>query len=214
MKKVGVAFAALSCGALLASCGTTITASDPTTSTASASTTSDETATESSPGNSTTRDASPPSAPPKTTAITPGTVATCQPVSERDITALLEGWNNDVNSGDARKVVENYAPDSILVPIVSNRVRSTSDEKVDYFERFLANKPSGTVDYSDVDLGCNMAVDSGLYTFTYGTTGEKVQARYSFTYHYENGRWLIVNHHSSGMPELDKASTQTSSSSS
>ncbi len=212
MKKVGVAFAALSCGALLASCGTTITASGPTTSTASAST-SNGTETESSPDNSTTRDASPPSAPPTTTAITPGTVATCQPVTERDITALLDGWNSDVSSGDARKVVENYAPDSILVPTVSNRVRSTLGEKVDYFEQFLANKPAGTVDYSDVDLGCNMAVDSGLYTFTYGTTGEKVQARYSFTYQYENGRWLIVSHHSSGMPEMDKTPTQTTSSS-
>jgi uncharacterized protein (TIGR02246 family) len=37
-----------------------------------------------------------------------------------------------------------------------------------------------------------------------GSTGEKVRARYSFLYTYENGQWKILHHHSSTMPESGK----------
>lgn len=136
-----------------------------------------------------------------TTAITPGTTSTCQPVTEAEIAALFQRWNDDVKSGDPDRVVENYAADSILVPTVSNQVRTTAAAKRDYFVHFLANKPSGVINVSDITLGCNMAVDSGLYTFTYGASGRVVPARYSFTYRWEGGQWLISSHHSSAMPE-------------
>jgi hypothetical protein len=44
-------------------------------------------------------------------------------------------------------------------------------------------------------------VDAGLYTFTFGATGQVVHARYTFTYRWEGGKWLITSHHSSAMPE-------------
>lgn len=34
-----------------------------------------------------------------------------------------------------------------------------------------------------------------------GATGDKVLARYSFVYVYEDGQWKIAHHHSSVMPE-------------
>lgn len=34
-----------------------------------------------------------------------------------------------------------------------------------------------------------------------GTTGDKVKARYSYVYTYEEGQWKIAHHHSSMMPE-------------
>lgn len=125
----------------------------------------------------------------------------CKQVTETEIVALFERWNASLQTGDARKVVANYAPQSILLPTVSNQPRFTPEEKEDYFRHFLVNQPSGRVDLRRIELGCNMAVDSGLYTFAFAKTGALVKARYTYTYRWDGGQWLITSHHSSAMPE-------------
>ena len=34
-----------------------------------------------------------------------------------------------------------------------------------------------------------------------GATGDKVKARYTYVYQFEDGEWKIAHHHSSVMPE-------------
>ena len=41
---------------------------------------------------------------------------------------------------------------------------------------------------------------TGIYEFTFAD-GSKTKGRYSYVYTYENGKWMISNHHSSIMPE-------------
>ena len=131
----------------------------------------------------------------------------CQRASEQDIAALFDRWNESLQTGDPHQVVANYAERSILLPTVSNRPRLTPADKEDYFQNFLQSQPSGKIDLRFVDIGCNTAVDAGLYTFTFGATGQVVQARYTFTYRWEpgpsGGKWLISSHHSSAMPEQE-----------
>jgi hypothetical protein len=43
--------------------------------------------------------------------------------------------------------------------------------------------------------------DCGVFQHTMGVTGEKVLARYTIIYVWEDGVWVIANHHSSPMPE-------------
>lgn len=131
---------------------------------------------------------------------TPGAPA-CQPVTESEVAALFERWNQSLQTGDAHAVVANYAEHSILLPTVSNTPRLTRAQKEDYFHHFLQNKPAGTIDLRQIHMGCNMAVDAGLYTFTFGTTGKQVRARYSYSYAWNGKDWLITSHHSSAMPE-------------
>lgn len=198
MSRIFPAAVVLAVGSLLSACGgASLTAATSTTSTIPSSSSS-------SAGTTTTSGAAA-----TTSVITPGTTATCEPVTEPQIADRFTRWNDDLTSGSPDRVVENYASDSILVPTVSNKVRRTAAEKKDYFEHFLADKPTGVIDFSDITLGCNMAVDSGLYTFTYRATGKKVQARYTFTYHWDGREWLIVSHHSSGMPEPMSAASPT-----
>jgi uncharacterized protein (TIGR02246 family) len=125
----------------------------------------------------------------------------CRRASEQEIIALFDRWNASLKTGDPHQVVANYAARSILLPTVSNGPRLTPADKEDYFRHFLESRPSGVIDLRFVDIACDTAVDAGLYTFTFGATGQVVHARYTFTYRWEGGKWLITSHHSSAMPE-------------
>lgn len=124
----------------------------------------------------------------------------CKAVTETEIAALFDRWNASLATGDSKKVVANYATDSILLPTVSNKPRLSPAEKEDYFDHFLEKKPQGKIDLRFIQIGCNTALDAGLYTFTF-YTGEKVSGRYSYTYRWNGSEWLITHHHSSANPE-------------
>ena len=124
----------------------------------------------------------------------------CRAVTEAEIAALFDRWNASLQTGDPQQVVANYAADSLLLPTVSNMPRRTAAEKEDYFQHFLERKPVGVIDSRFIEIGCNSAVDAGLYTFTFAD-GSKVAARFTYTYKWDGERWLITSHHSSAMPE-------------
>jgi hypothetical protein len=102
---------------------------------------------------------------------------TCSQVEPQDISQLFSRWNASLQSGHS--------------------------EIQDYFDKFLALKPVGQIIESDVKIFCNVAIDSGIYTFALTQNGKinQVRARYSFVYQKINNDWLIVEHHSSFMPE-------------
>jgi uncharacterized protein (TIGR02246 family) len=127
--------------------------------------------------------------------------------STAQVTSLFDSWNAALKTGDPQKVADLYANDAVLLPTVSNEVRTDRAAIVDYFEHFLQNKPVGTKITSHVNvLDADSAIDTGVYEFTLTDpkTGEKrtVKARYTYAYEKQaDGKWLIVNHHSSKMPE-------------
>lgn len=131
----------------------------------------------------------------------PHASAQCKETNEQEIASLFDRWNQSLQTGDPHQVVANYAERSILLPTVSNKPRLTPSEKEDYFQDFLKNRPSGKIDLSFIEIGCNSAVDAGLYTFTFAQTGEVVPARYTYTYRWDGSKWLITSHHSSALPE-------------
>jgi uncharacterized protein (TIGR02246 family) len=121
--------------------------------------------------------------------------------TEQEIASLFDRWNQSLQTGDPQKVIANYAERSILLPTLSSKPRLTPEEKADYFHHFLENQPSGKITMRQIQIGRDMAVDTGLYTFYFARTGKKVEARYSFTYRWDGKQWLIISHHSSAMPE-------------
>lgn len=129
-----------------------------------------------------------------------GSLLNCTSVDKPKIAALFERWNNSLRSGDAVKVAANYAHDAVLLPTMSNRVRKTDNERIDYFEHFLEKRPVGHIESRTIRVGCNDAIDNGVYSFRFAD-GHKVLARYTFTYIWNGKQWLISSHHSSAMPE-------------
>jgi uncharacterized protein (TIGR02246 family) len=126
----------------------------------------------------------------------------CTPQQEAEILALFAQWNRSLATGDAVKVDANYARDAVLIPTISNEIRHTPAERIAYFrDEFLPKKPSGKIDKHYLKCIGDITINSGLYTFTFGD-GSKAQARYTFVYQKQrDGRWLIIEHHSSKMPK-------------
>ncbi|NJM27815.1 MAG: SgcJ/EcaC family oxidoreductase [Pseudanabaena sp. RU_4_16] len=127
----------------------------------------------------------------------------CATVSKAQIASLFDQWDRSLQTGKPSEVVKNYADDAILVPTVSNKVRHTHPEIEDYFERFLKLNPDGRIEEQNIQTYCDVAVNSGIYIFAVVKDGQpsEMRARFTFVYHKVGDRWLIVDHHSSGMPE-------------
>ena len=111
-------------------------------------------------------------------------------------------WNNALQTGDPDKVVACYASDAMLLPTVSDEVRNNHDEIRDYFVHFLSKKPKGRITEQNIRIYDNIAINSGLYTFSLkGDDGRTdVAARFTFVYRKHEDGWLIVEHHSSILP--------------
>jgi len=111
-------------------------------------------------------------------------------------------WNDALQTGNPDNVVACYAADAILLPTVSAKVRHNHDEIRDYFAHFLSKKPNGRITEQNIRIYDNIAINSGLYTFSLMDDGghTDVDARFTFVYRkYEDG-WLIIEHHSSILP--------------
>jgi uncharacterized protein (TIGR02246 family) len=126
--------------------------------------------------------------------------------SKKQIASLFDTWNAALQTGDSEKVADLYATDAVLLPTLSNEVRTDRAGIVDYMDHFLENKPVGKKVRTIVNvLDGDSAIDAGIYEFalTDHDTGEKsvVEARYTYEYEKRDGEWKIVNHHSSAMPE-------------
>ena len=121
-------------------------------------------------------------------------------MTEVEITALFDEWNNALQTRDPEQVANLYAGNAILLPTMSNRVRHTHEEIKDYFAPFLKKNPIGTINESNIRTFGQLAINSGIYTFTF-QDGTSVQARFTFVYCMHGDRWWITEHHSSQMPE-------------
>ncbi|HVC28619.1 MAG TPA: SgcJ/EcaC family oxidoreductase [Gammaproteobacteria bacterium] len=130
--------------------------------------------------------------------------------SRKFIAKQFEIWNAALQTRDPNKVAALYCqPGGVLLPTVSNKVRTNRSEIADYFVHFLELRPAGQIDKAYIRiLGANTAVNSGLYTFHVIKDGKPadVHARYTFVYQKVQGKWCIMDHHSSAMPETEQSS--------
>ncbi|MGB0414261.1 MAG: SgcJ/EcaC family oxidoreductase [Coraliomargarita sp.] len=117
-----------------------------------------------------------------------------------EITSLFDKWNAALQTGEPKNVAALYETNAILLPTVSNKVRHNHAEIEDYFVAFLAKGPVGKIDESNVRTFGDVAINSGVYTFTF-KDGASVQARFTYVYRWNGQDWKIVEHHSSAMPE-------------
>jgi len=127
---------------------------------------------------------------------------TCITLDTKSVAALFDDLNFAMSSLDSRQVAQRYWPDAVLLPTASNTPRTDSAAITDYYAHFLTKRPRGHIDTRTIQSRCNMAVDTGTYTFSLmddkGTTTNE-SARYTFIYQYRDGAWKILNQQSSAL---------------
>ena len=122
-------------------------------------------------------------------------------ISDTEVKDLFSLWNDALATLNPDTVAQRYATKTVLLPTVSDLPRTDYEGIKSYFVDFLQKKPQGVILESNVIQGDDWCMDAGIYEFTMGATGDKVKARYTYVYTYEDNEWKIAHHHSSVMPE-------------
>ena len=122
---------------------------------------------------------------------------------EEEIVSMTQLWIRAVSSENPREVVKLYSDSAVLVPTLSNKIRTTSRDIFEYFEYFLKKQPEIEVCESFVNELNNIAVHSGKYIVKINSnTQETITCRFTFVYErHVLCKWKILHHHSSICPE-------------
>lgn len=121
-------------------------------------------------------------------------------MKKSEVVALFDKWNNALQTRDPAQMTALYANDAILLPTISNQICHNHEEIRNYFELFLQKKPKGVINESNIRIFDELAINSGIYTISC-EDNTHLKARFTFLYKWNGKQWLIIEHHSSKMPE-------------
>ena len=128
-------------------------------------------------------------------------VSTVSAAPEDDIRATSKLWIEGISRGEPDYMVALYADDAILHGTVSPVMRKGHALIKEYFEGTVATPPTMYfIEPQNIRVFGDTAVNTGNYATRFGDA-EPILLRYSFVYHRDGDKWLIVDHHSSRMPE-------------
>ena len=119
--------------------------------------------------------------------------------------AVMDAWAAAFAGDRIETLLALYADDAILWGTLSPIRRDSPAAIRDYFEPVFAfSDRRAEFREPRVRIYENTAINTGSYTVSWqGDDGlVNIDARYSFAYVKRCGRWQIVDHHSSAMPEV------------
>ena len=124
--------------------------------------------------------------------------------TKQQIAALTQEWAAGMSAHDVDRVVGMYDSDAVLWGTRSPTIRATPAQVREYFA-VLKTVPAdykAVIGDQQIRVYGDIAVDSGTYTFSETRDGKLLQrpARFSIVYRYHDGRWHIIDHHSSAVP--------------
>ena len=125
-----------------------------------------------------------------------------------DVAVATKKWADMLAENKPESILPLYAEDAALWGTLSPTVRSDRAGMHDYFTTAFAALPGLKVSFGNqfIRVYGDAAVNTGYYTFSYVKDGEAktLPARYSFTFVKKGDVWMIVDHHSSAMPQPPK----------
>ena len=132
--------------------------------------------------------------------------ASAQSSAMDGVAATTKVWVDAFNTRDPKRIVALYAPDAVFWGTTAKTIATTPDAVWAYF------KDAGQRPYTRVVIDeqhprvyGSIAITSGAYTFSEirdGVASNVRPARFTFVFRRDGDRWVIVEHHSSRVPEL------------
>jgi uncharacterized protein (TIGR02246 family) len=123
---------------------------------------------------------------------------------KEDVAAATQTWIDAMSSHDPERVVALYDPEAVLWGTRSPTLRDNPATVRDYFNILKTVPPSykAVMGEQRIRIYGDIAINTGTYTFSEERDGKLISrpARFSFVYRNRDGRWLIVDHHSSAVP--------------
>jgi uncharacterized protein (TIGR02246 family) len=119
---------------------------------------------------------------------------------EDEVRAASQKWVESIGMGDPDLMLSLYAEDAILHGTGSPVVRVGHALIREYFAGLTTRVVMNFVEPQHIRIYDDIAINTGNYETTIGDAAP-VRLRYSFVYHKVGDQWLIVDHHSSRLPE-------------
>lgn len=127
--------------------------------------------------------------------------------SNTEILAASQAWADAFNACDVPRIVALYDREAAVWGTTAQAIASTPEAVRQYFSGVCSAPVKAKVEFGAqlVRVRGDSALNSGSYTFV-GPKGGQFPARFSFAYRRVDGRWLIVDFHSSFRPAPPKPS--------
>jgi uncharacterized protein (TIGR02246 family) len=123
---------------------------------------------------------------------------------KEEVAAATQAWVEAMTSHDQERVLALYDPEAVLWGTRSPELRDTPATVREYFNILKTVPPSykAVLGEQRIRVYGDIAINTGTYTFSEVRDGKSITrpARFSFVYRNRDGRWLIVDHHSSAVP--------------
>lgn len=120
--------------------------------------------------------------------------------AQDQVRAATASWVAAYNSRDPARIMAFYAPDAVFWGTTSAALRATPEAIADYFKD-AGKRPHARVELVEqhVRVFGQLALNSGRYVFHDLRNGQAVSrpARFSMAFAFRDGRWILVDHHSS-----------------
>jgi uncharacterized protein (TIGR02246 family) len=119
--------------------------------------------------------------------------------AKEEVAAATAAWVAAFNSREPGRITALYDADAILWGTSAKKIATTPVAVAEYFQD-MPKTPNLRVVVGEqhIRIFGSLAINTGYYTFTF-PKGE-VASRFTFVFRHRDGKWMIVDHHSSRIP--------------
>ena len=120
-----------------------------------------------------------------------------------EVAAATAAWRAAYDSRDPARITAMYDPDAALWGTTSKTVAPNPAAIAEYFKD-AGKRPNARVTFGEQHIRVygDVGINTGYYTFSDVRDGKEISvpARFTMVFRNRDGKWLIVDHHSSRVP--------------